>query len=186
MCQDASERTALPDLAFEPRWARKLHARRQLKQRGGWDVIAMAVSSAGTFVFSLLSGNRRTATGHNHRVALGISARASFVHACNVETSAGSRLGSHRMVFLRMELPLLCRDDIVKWVQKKSGPPAVTLKESADLSKAKTDADVFLVGYFDKLEVSFEGREGMRHLLAWQGLTSLLIDCSKMTEAVCA
>ena len=45
----------------------------------------------------------------------------------------------------------------MKWVQKKSGPPAVTLKELADLSKAKTDADVFLVGWFDKLEVGSEG-----------------------------
>ena len=83
-----------------------------------------------------------------------------------------------------MQLPLLCRDDIVKWVQKKSGPPAVTLKESADLSKAKTDADVFLIGYFDKLEVSFEGQEGTCHLLAGQGLPAALT-AARMMQAVC-
>ena len=69
----------------------------------------------------------------------------------------------------------------MKWVQKKSGPPAVTLKESADLSKAKTDADVFLVGYFDKLEVSFGGQEGRCHPCFGTASPSCSLMAARMT-----
>jgi protein disulfide-isomerase A1 len=36
----------------------------------------------------------------------------------------------------------------VRWVKKKTGPPAATLEAKADLDKAEKEGEVVVVGYF--------------------------------------
>jgi len=43
-------------------------------------------------------------------------------------------------------------DEIVQWLKKKSGPPAVTLETVDDLNKLREKNDVVVVGYFKSLE----------------------------------
>lgn len=43
-------------------------------------------------------------------------------------------------------------DEIVNWLKKKSGPPAVTLATEDDLMKAQESGDVLVVGVFDSMD----------------------------------
>jgi protein disulfide-isomerase A1 len=43
-------------------------------------------------------------------------------------------------------------DEIVNWLKKKTGPPAVTLETVDDLKKLREKNDVVVVGYFKSLE----------------------------------
>ncbi len=43
-------------------------------------------------------------------------------------------------------------DEIVNWLKKKTGPPAVTLETVEDLKKLRDKNDVVVVGYFKSLE----------------------------------
>jgi len=43
-------------------------------------------------------------------------------------------------------------DDLVKWLKKKTGPPAVTLSSTEDANKLKDSADVVVVGYFSDVD----------------------------------
>lgn len=46
-----------------------------------------------------------------------------------------------------------CRKEIVKWVKKKTGPPAPTIETVAELDALKASNGPLVVGYFAKLEV---------------------------------
>ena len=46
----------------------------------------------------------------------------------------------------------VCRDDIVKWIVRKAGPPAATLVSDSDLDAVRAKPST-LVAYFDKFEV---------------------------------
>jgi len=43
-------------------------------------------------------------------------------------------------------------DEIVNWIKKKSGPPAITLESEEDLLKAQEANDVVVVGVFDSTD----------------------------------
>ncbi len=45
------------------------------------------------------------------------------------------------------------REGIVAWVQKKSGPPTVTVSEVAALTDLEQEAPAIAVGYFTELAV---------------------------------
>lgn len=48
---------------------------------------------------------------------------------------------------------LINSDGIVRWVKKKTGPPAETLTSVAELEALEASNEVVLVGYFKKFEV---------------------------------
>ena len=41
----------------------------------------------------------------------------------------------------------------MKWVLRKTGPPAFLVKDADELGKATAGKQVYLLGYFDKLQV---------------------------------
>lgn len=51
-----------------------------------------------------------------------------------------------------------CRGDIVKWVLRKTGPPAFLVKDADELSKAVAGKAVYLLGYFPELQVLSQPR----------------------------
>ena len=46
-------------------------------------------------------------------------------------------------------------ESIVRWVKKKTGPPAQTIKEASEIAELEKTNEVFVVGYF----AAFEGKE---------------------------
>lgn len=49
---------------------------------------------------------------------------------------------------------MMRRDEILKWIKKKTGPPAETVESVAALEDVKEKEEVFLLGYFESFEVS--------------------------------
>ena len=56
---------------------------------------------------------------------------------------------------------MLGRETIVRWVKKKTGPPAITIETEQELETAEKDNEVIVLGYFEKFEV----RQGLFPLL---------------------
>jgi protein disulfide-isomerase-like protein len=61
----------------------------------------------------------------------------------------GCTCGVHRRCWVTC-----CRDSIVRWVTKMTGPIAVTLNTTAELSQVEKDNDILLVGHFAALDTS--------------------------------
>ena len=69
------------------------------------------------------------------------------------ELSAGDKMsGVPRQ--LSDQTTCACSADIVQWVTKKTGPPALLLNDASELRKAAASKPVYLLGYFSQLEVS--------------------------------
>ncbi len=47
----------------------------------------------------------------------------------------------------------LRRPDIVRWIKKKTGPPAQTVESAEELQKAVSSSKAYALGYFKSFEV---------------------------------
>jgi hypothetical protein len=47
-----------------------------------------------------------------------------------------------------------CRPDIVRWIKKKTGPPAQTVESAEELQKAVSSSKAYALGYFKSFEVT--------------------------------
>lgn len=54
---------------------------------------------------------------------------------------------------LNLNLSVLCSDGIIRWVKKKTGPPAADMADKAALTAAEKEAEVLVLGYFTELKV---------------------------------
>lgn len=51
---------------------------------------------------------------------------------------------------------ICCSDGIIRWVKKKTGPPADTVKTVAELEKLESDNEVIIVGFFKAFKVGMK------------------------------
>ena len=53
----------------------------------------------------------------------------------------------------RVDICVPCRPDIVRWIKKKTGPPAQTVETAEELQKAVSSSKAYALGYFKSFEV---------------------------------
>lgn len=91
-------------------------------------------------------------------IFLGLTGSAWFMRGA-VQTRVGSGVQSERggarnqAVFLFLVLLCCCSDGIVRWVKKKTGPPAADMADKAALTAAEKEAEVIVLGYFTEAKV---------------------------------
>jgi len=54
-------------------------------------------------------------------------------------------------------VPGACSDGIIRWVKKKTGPPAADVADKAALTAVEKDAEVVILGYFTEFKVRHTG-----------------------------
>ena len=74
--------------------------------------------------------------------------------ARHLSTAAAAR-STHFVHTHAFSTPLNDSEEIVNWVKKRTGPPTVHAEEAKPIEGALKGTSSFILGYFDKFEVSF-------------------------------